>query len=567
MTMGTLYIRKRLTLSLLIITVLAAVISWRLYAIGVLQHARYAEIAASQGKGSTNVFARGNIYLTDGSGNDFLVATNQPYRTLTVVPREVSPERASELVEWVALIAGADKERVAAALESDTSGSRTLVKRLTQEQIRAIEELDDPALSIVSEMDRSYPAGTLAADSIGFLGYGEKGRIGQYGVESYYDASLRGFGLSASATAGLWGRLLGGGSPEIDFRPRDLALTIDKNIQSYAQEVLGNVLDRYNAASGTLIVQEPATGRLLAIADSPSFDPNQYAAAPIASFMNGALIPFEPGSSFKPVTMTAGIEAGVITPDSTFNDAGDVVVDGYTIRNFNERHFGQVTMSQVLEKSINTGTMHVATLLGNDAFREAVINSGFGQETGVDLAGESAGTIENLYSGRRINVLTASFGQGLTVTPLQLINFYSAIANGGKLMRPYIVAEERRDGTTVRRAEPEVIGTPMRESTAAQLRQMLVSVVDKGFDKARIERYDVAGKTGTAQIASPEGGYLEKQYNHSFVGFAPASAPRFVVLIKMERPQGITFAADSLSPAFRDMALFLLNYFSIAPTR
>jgi cell division protein FtsI (penicillin-binding protein 3)/stage V sporulation protein D (sporulation-specific penicillin-binding protein) len=565
--MGTLYIRNRLTLALCCIAAMGVVVSWRLYDIGIRRHAWYAEVAATQEIGAANVLARGNIYLTDGAGNDFLVATNQSSKTLTVSLRSVSPERASELGEWVALITGADAEWVKAVLESGSDGSRTLAKRLTDEQVRAIEEFDDDALSIVAEMDRTYPAGDLAADSIGFLGYGDKGRSGQYGVESFYDAQLKGLSPAGSVSSGLWGKLLGGGRQELDYQPHDLALTIDKNIQSYAQEVLGGVLKRYNAASGTLIVQEPSTGRLLAIADSPSYDPNQYAAAPIASFMNGALIPFEPGSSFKPVTMAAGIEAGVINPDSIFHDDGDVVIDGYTIRNFNEKHFGQVTMSQVLEKSINTGTMHVATLLGGDAFREAVVNSGFGQETGIDLAGESAGTVENLYSGRRINILTASFGQGLTVTPLQLINFYSAIANGGKLMRPYILAEERRDGTVVRRTEPEVLGTPMRETTAAQLRGMLVSVVDKGFDKARIERYDVAGKTGTAQIASPEGGYLDGQYNHSFVGFAPASSPRFTILIKMERPQGITFAADSLSPAFRDMALFLLNYFTIPPTR
>jgi cell division protein FtsI/penicillin-binding protein 2 len=224
-------------------------------------------------------------------------------------------------------------------------------------------------------------------------------------------------------------------------------------------------------------------------------------------------------------------------------------------------------MTRVLEKSINTGVMWVAQKVGNETFLDYVIKMGFGQPTKIDLPGESSGAIGNLYTGRRINFMTASFGQGITVTPMQLITGYSAIANGGRLMRPYVVDAVRDVHGVVTRTQPQVIGTPFSAKTALLLRTMLTSVVDNGFDKARIARYDVAGKTGTAQIASPEGGYLEKEYNHSFVGFAPASDPKFVILIKMEKPKGITFAADSLSPSFRDMALFLLNYLNIPPTR
>jgi cell division protein FtsI/penicillin-binding protein 2 len=180
----------------------------------------------------------------------------------------------------------------------------------------------------------------------------------------------------------------------------------------------------------------------------------------------------------------------------------------------------------------------------------------------------AGGDIGNLYSGRRINFLTASFGQGITVTPIQLITAYSAIANGGKLMRPSVVDLVVDDHGNETRHLPQLAGTPFSTKTATQLQHMLTSVVDKGFDKARIARYDVAGKTGTAQIAdSAEGGYLEGEYNHSFVGFAPSYNARFVILIKIERPKGVTFAADSLSPVFRKMASFLLSYYNVPPTR
>lgn len=464
-----------------------AVISWRLFDISWRQHALYAQTAQAQAEGIRNVLMRGNIYLTDLSGQEHVVATNKKFPTL--------------------------------------KGKKT-----------ADEQAADGYVT-----DRFYPAGMLAADVVGFLGYGPNGRVGQYGVEASYDQALS--------------------------HDDDVILTIDTNIQAYAQTTLDNVLKKYHAASGVLLVQEPTTGRMLAMADSPSFDPNEYGSTPVGNFTDSALAQFEPGSSFKPFTMAMGLDTGKVTPNTTFNDAGDVIVDGYTIKNFNEGHFGRVTMTKVLEKSINTGAMWVEQQLGNDTFLNYAVNMGFGQRTGIDLPDESSGNISNLYSGRRINFMTAAFGQGVTLTPIQLINGYSAIANGGMLMRPYVVSTLRDDHGQRVETKPEIIGTPFTAKTAATLRTMLTSVVDNGFDKARIPRYDVAGKTGTAQIASPQGGYLDGQYNHSFVGFAPASDPKFVILIKMEKPQGITFAADSLSPVFKDMALFLLNYLSIPPTR
>lgn len=564
---------SRLYILLAGILLFLCVISWRLYDIAWRGHERYARTAAAQASGASSVLVRGNISLSDGVGNEFIVATNRKFATLQVVPAELRGD-ASEIAYQLAAVTSGSVDAFQKVFESRSPQNRVLQHRLTDTQAAAIKALGVPGLTVGGEIDRAYPAGGLAADVIGFLGYGPDGRAGQYGVEAYYEPELS--GASAAAAEGSEGnvfsnarRLLGLGSRQMPAapEPRDVELTLDKTIQTYVERALAALLERYQAASGVIIVQEPRTGRILAMADSPSFDPNTYGSSPTESFLNGALVPFEPGSSFKPFTMAMGIDLGKITPETAFDDDADVMVDGYTIKNFNEQHFGRVTMTKVLEKSINTGMIYVQSLLSNDQFMDYVINEGFGQPTGIDLPGESSGDINNLYTGRRINFMTASFGQGITVTPLQLVNAYSAIANGGKLMRPYVVqtisdVQGRRTTT-----EPEVIGTPFREKTATQLRSMLVSVVDNGFDKARIPRYDVAGKTGTAQIASPEGGYLEKQYNHSFVGFAPASDPRFTILIKMERPQGITFAADSLSPVFRDIALFLLNYMSIPPTR
>jgi len=276
---------------------------------------------------------------------------------------------------------------------------------------------------------------------------------------------------------------------------------------------------------------------------------------------------YEPGSSFKPVTMAVGLDLGKIKPQTTYKDTGYVDVAGYRIRNFSDKVFNVQTMSQVLEKSINTGAMHVENLVGDDNFLDYLINMGFGQKTGIDLPGEASGNILNLYSGRKINYLTASFGQGIAVTPVQLINFYSAVANGGKLMKPYVVEKVIREGGTEEITKSEIMSIPISEKTSTKLKIMLVGVVDDGFDKARVKGYDVAGKTGTAQIPDKGGGYSKDEFIHNFIGFAPAYNPKFVILVKIDRPKGINFASDSLSPAFRDIVAFLLNYYNIPPTR
>ena len=345
-------------------------------------------------------------------------------------------------------------------------------------------------------------------------------------------------------------------------------MTIDKNIQAYAEDKLESVLKKWNAQGGTIIVQDPNTGKILAMADKPSFDPNNYSDYQPGLFLNKSVQEvFEPGSSYKPITMSAGLDLGKVTPQTTFTDVGFIQAAGYTIHNFSDKVFGFQTMSQVLEKSINTGAMFVENLVGDENFLNYAINIGFGQRTGIDLPGEVNGDITNLYSGRKINYLTASFGQGIAVTPMQLINAYSAIANGGKLMKPYVVEKIIKEGGDEVVTKPEIMSIPFSEKTSGKLKTMLVGAVDNGFDKAKIKGYDIAGKTGTAQIPDGKGGYDEKEFIHNFLGFAPAYDPKFVILIKMDRPRGIAFAADSLSPTFREMAAFLINYFKIPPTR
>ena len=393
---------------------------------------------------------------------------------------------------------------------------------------------------------RTYPQGSLAAQVLGFVGYSGNDRVGQYGVESYYDDVL-------NSTLG-----------------DDIVLTIDPTIQSYVEAKLAEVLRKYASPRGSAIVQDPVSGAILAMASSPSFDPNHYQDFPVSHYLNPAVQEeYEPGSTMKAVTMAGALNAGAVTPDTTYTDTGLLEINGYPIRNYNNGSNGVQTMRQVLDKSLNTGAVFAEGRLGNDKFLNNIVGFGFGQKTGIDLAGETDGNISNLYQPQQVNFATAAFGQGVAVTSLQLINAYSTIANGGKLMRPYVVREIVHGDGSVTPTKTKILGTPITERTASTLTSMLVDVVDNGFDKGQVAGYDVAGKTGTAQIPDRvRGGYLiEDQFIHDFVGFAPAYAPRFTVLLKMERPRGIKFASRSLSPVFADIAGFLLRYFKVPPTR
>lgn len=574
------YENMRINLVFGFVLLVSCLIGYKLFTLSILKHNLYSQTAEAQHDNISNILARGNIYMQPDL---FLVATNKKFPFAYVVPSDIPAENKEEASQQLSDILQIDKQIAESVINSKTSTMKIMARQISTSQIDRIKGLKIKGVGASYEMNRFYPAKETAANVIGFFGYSGDTKSGQYGVESFYDDDL--FGKSWRANdyinpaniSGLFSlikKFFLGKSVEkekivntID-RPSDIILTIDKNIQSVVELELDDVMKKWKATGGTVIVQDPNTGQILAMADRPTFDPNNYKDFPTGNFLNrGVQEVFEPGSSYKPITMAMGLDLDKVTAQTTFIDIGYKEIAGYTIRNFSDKVFGLQTMLQVLEKSINTGAMYVQELIGDDNFLNYAINLGFGQKTGIDLPGEVNGDITNLYSGRKINYQTASFGQGIAVTPIQLISAYSAIANNGKLMKPYIVEKIIKEGGEEIITKPEVVSIPLSEKTTTKLKSMLVSVVDNGFDKARIKGYDIAGKTGTAQIPDNKGGYSENEFIHNFLGFAPAYDPKFVILIKMDRPKGITFAADSLSPTFRNIAAFLINYYKIPPTR
>lgn len=424
-------------------------------------------------------------------------------------------------------------------------------------------------LSVRSTPVRFYPQKSLASHLLGFI---QADRDGLYGLEEYYDAFLNehGVGLLERPADSLNALAF----PTRRFLPsavgKDLVLTIDRSVQWIIEEELRNGIAKYRAKTGSIIVMEPQSGAILGMANWPDYDPNQRATsqADYARFANVSISAiYEPGSVFKIVTMAAGLDTGVITPTTVMTDSGYIIIGERSIYNSDRRANGQVDVTQALARSLNVITAQVAERVGRDYFYQYVRRFGFGERTGIDLAGEVPGLLktpgQELWSFSDLG--TNSFGQGLAVTPLQMINATAAIANEGRLMRPYVVQSRIADGQVLY-TQPELLSQAITPATAHDLTEMMIETVDSGNAAARVPGYRIAGKSGTAQIPD-EGGYLQDATIVTFVGFAPADEPKFVLLVKLDQPDPAIsqWAAYTVAPVFAQVARRLFDHLTIAP--
>lgn len=420
-------------------------------------------------------------------------------------------------------------------------------------------------ISYVLKNSRSYPEKGFGGHVLGFVGRDESDNpVGQYGLEGYFNDFLS--GKPGEISTQLGGKAY---TPAIDGG--SLVLSIDRTVQYTACKMLQDAVTKYSADSGVLVIVEPSTGRVLSMCGVPDFDPANYSQVEgVATYNNQAIFtPYEPGSIFKPFTLAAGIDTGAITPNTTYDDPGFVKVDDRTIRNASDTVHGLITMTQGLEESVNTAMVYAMQRTGRDTFTQYVKDFGFGTLTGVTLNSEVSGTVASLDQPGMVYAATASFGQGITVTPLQVAMAYAAIANGGALMVPHVVDEMHYADGTVDTILPEKVRQVLDGKTAVTVGGMLVSVVENGHGKrAKVPGYWIAGKTGTAQIAQ-NGGYSETAFNGSFAGFGPVEDPKFAMVVKIENPKSdnILFAESTVAPLFGQIAKFLLEYYRIAPTR
>jgi cell division protein FtsI/penicillin-binding protein 2 len=374
-----------------------------------------------------------------------------------------------------------------------------------------------------------------------------------------------------SASSNLSSLFKNTGAPRFAIDGSDLVLTIDRTIQFVACDRLHKAVERHNADGGSVLIMDAESGAILAMCGSPDYDPNKYSEVKDVSVYNNPAIFFqyEPGSVFKPITMASALNEGKVGLETTYLDKGSVQIVPHEIKNSDLKAYGIQTMAQVLEKSLNTGVVFAMKALGADEFRRYVKLFGFGEETGVELMTEVNGDISSLSKRGEIYSVTASFGQGIAVTPLQMVRAFGAIANGGSLMRPYIIDEIRRSDGTRQVTEPYEIRRVISQRSSVILGNMLVSVVENGHGKrAGVPGYYVAGKTGTAQVPRSDGKGYEKDITiGSFIGFAPVRNPRFVMLTRIDHPRDVQWAESTAAPLFGEIAKFLLQYLNVPPER
>jgi cell division protein FtsI/penicillin-binding protein 2 len=524
---------------LLIIGIIAAY-AFLLFRISELQlekNGYYTARAASEQSASAGAaLNRGAIYFTNTDGTMLPVAIDKDFPTIYAVPTAISD--VDEAANTLAPILNLPVSQLQATLGKLHDSYELLAAKADSSIANDVSALNLPGIYVQDEPARYYPLSTVAAQILGFVGpnASSNGASGHYGIEAYDDAKLA--------------------------DGDDIALTIDPNIQIESEKILQNLVATNGASGGSVLVEDPKTGKILAMAGYPTFDPNNYASSSFENFLNPTVQSiYEPGSIFKVITMAIGIDAGKITPNTTYNDTGTVKIDGAKITNYDLTTHGPygpgTTMTQVIEHSINTGAVYAENQIGNAIFEEYMKKFRIDQKTGIDLPGEVAGTINGLTANApQVNFDTVAYGQGVAVTPVSLITAMGAIANGGVMMRPYIHAA----------SSPQVIGRIIATSSAAQATQMMVDAVDLA-KVANINGYSLAGKTGSAFIPDlVHGGYTNLLID-SYVGFGPTSNPRFIALIRLNSLPETALAAQSVVPAFKQLSQYIINYYNIPPDR
>ena len=507
---------------------------------------------------------RGNIY--DARGIE--LATNVPADTISAIVNQLDdPQKTASLL---APLIGRTSDDIYTAITEPDKEWVVLKRRLSDDASQKVNDLKLPGIVLQPEPRRIYPMGDFASQVLGFVNYDY---VGSYGVEGEYDKVIGG-------TPGkLIGERDGSGNvialaksawdPPIDGA--NVTLTLDASVQWIIEKALDQAIAIQQAAGGTILVQNPKTGEILGMANRASFNPNTFDTVKDAKLFDNPAIStaYEPGSTFKSVVMSIGLETGVVSPGTVHNGGSyKIIPGGAEVHNALDVDFGPETMTEVLQHSSNLGAMWVAEMVGEDRFYRGLVSFGLGQPTGIDLQGESAGILPlpGQSNWSVANFYTNAFGQGLAVTPMQLVNAVSVLANGGILMKPHVVKEFReKSGTRI--VDPEPLHRVISAQTARTINQMLTIVMNTTYEKYSVPGYDIAAKSGTAQIPSPTGGYEDNATIGSLLGFGPSNDPQFAVLVKIDQPQKSPWGESAAGPAFQQVFQQLFLLYGIPPTK
>ncbi len=562
---------KRLRFVSLGIVGIALIFFVKLYLLQVVHNEDFINLADKQyTRNAQGVFSRGSIYFESKDGELISAGTLKTGYTLAVNPKLLKD--VDVVYEKINAIIPLDKEEFLSKAQKINDPYEEVQKKISEEDAEKIRNEKLTGVYLYKEQWRYYPGGKTAAHILGFLGYKGDEYAGRYGLEKQYNdvLSRNQNNVYANFFVEIFSNIEKSLSNDDSFEG-DIVATIEPSVQVSLEDTLQKIQSRWNSAETGGVIMNPKTGEIYALASVPNFDPNSFNLEKDVSVFSNPLVDNvrEMGSIIKPLTIAAGIDAGVITPKTTYDDKGYVKADTETIWNHDKKGHGVISMQEVLNQSLNTGVAYVVSKLGNSLFRDYMVKYGLTEKTGIDLPSEASNIINNLNSPRNVEYITASFGQGIALTAISTIRALSVIANGGNLIEPHIVKKINYRGGFFKNI-PIVSKEVLKKESSEAITKMLVEVVDTALLKGsgKNPHYSIAAKTGTAQIAKPNGGgYYDDRFLHSFFGYFPAYDPQFIVLLYTLDPKANNFAADTLAMPFFDLSKFLINYYEVPPDR
>ena len=520
--------------------------------------------SAQYGRRVIQSAARGEIRTSD----DYPVVTNKLSYLLFVNPKEI--ESASDIADMLSPILEIESASISAKIIPDRFWV-PVYDGLDIEKKERIEKLNLKGVGFEKQTTRFYPEASMSAKLFGFVGKDNDGvDKGYFGLEGFYDRQLRGKGGETIIINDAQGRpilsKLDRNTGGVDGR--SLVLHTDRVIQFMLDNTLKAGVKKFGAEAGMAAIMDPTTGAMIAMSSFPSFDPTNYEKYSDKLYRDPLISDtYEPGSTFKPLVMAAALDAGVVEASTKCPIcAGPIPIGEYNIRTWNNEYRANATMNDVIVHSDNTGMVYVGRSLGLDRMISYLDKFGIGTLTGIDLQGEVVPNVREKNDWYPIDLATSSFGQGIIVTPIELLTAFSAVANGGKRMEPQVVSKIITPGNETIEIQPKVLDQPISDRAAKIITEMMVNAVDEGEAKfAKPDGYRIAGKTGTAQIPVA-GRYDPNQTIASFIGFAPADDPKFLMLVIIDRPKSSIYGAETAAPIFFDVATKMLNYYGIPPS-
>lgn len=508
---------------------------------------------------------RGKIF--DHNGNPLVL--NQNSYLLYIEPQKIKDKK-----EFSTKLADA-LEIPEASIEAKIDPSKvwiSLKSGIEEDKKKAIDGLHLDGIGFQYQMKRYYPEASVSAHLTGFVGKDNAGEdTGYFGLEGFYDKDLRGLPGFLETERDIIGKPIFIGTQERvnSENGRDLKLSIDIGVQEIIKRKLLQGMELYKAKHGCVITADPSSMQIIGLACLPDYDNNQYYQFGEEYFKNPAISEvYEPGSIFKPLIMAAALEEKKIKPDDFYQEDGPVDITGYRIQTWNNKYEGKISMTRILEKSSNVGMVYVGEKLGNNNIYTYLRKYGFGQLTGIDLQGETTGYLKQKNSWYPIDYATVTFGQGISVTPIQMIRAFSSLVNGGKLIRPTVVEKfVTAEGKEEQTVKTKVERTILHDYTTEIIKKMLIATVENGEVRwARPKGYTIGGKTGTAQVPIA-GHYDPSKTIASFIGFAPVQNPRFITMVTLREPQTSPWGSETAAPIFFEIAKELIVYYNITPDK